>query len=99
MRKIKAVYTASDDPELGTIETEATLIANDMIIETEDGIPWTFLIIPPVPDDQDIVEVDRAKCGYFSLGMPHHWNEEPEPNFEFIEKASLLDFIRMYANK
>jgi hypothetical protein len=100
LRKIKAIYTASDDTELGTLETEAILIAPDVLIETEDGLPWTFLIIPPVPDDQDTVEVDRAKCGYFSLGLSHIRREEDfEPDFDFIEKASLLDFVRRYANK
>jgi hypothetical protein len=99
VRRIKATFTASDDPDFNVVEDQAVLIAPDMIIEAEDGNEWTFLLIPPVPDDQDTVEVDRAKCGYFALGMSHDLEEEPELNFDFIAEVSLLDFIRSYAKK
>lgn len=100
VRKVIVEYTASDDPDFGVLQEEAILIADDMIIETEDGSPWVFLIIPPVPYNQNFIEVDRAKCGYFSLEFSHKWNDdEPEPDFDFLKRASFLDFIRMYANK
>jgi len=98
IRKIKTIYSDSDDPEFGTLETQAILIAPDMIIETEEGSPWKFLIIPEVSEEQEVVEVDRAKCGYFALEFSHIWrDEELEPDLNFIEKASFLDFIRKYA--
>ena len=96
MRKVKAVYSASDDPDFGTLKTEAVLIAPDMIMESDAGL--NFLIIPPVPDDQEIVEIDRAKCGHFALSMLHSPKEE-ELDVDFLAKASFLDFIRKYASK
>ncbi|MBT2653907.1 hypothetical protein J7E81_01430 [Bacillus sp. ISL-18] len=94
VRRVKAKFTASDDPDFEVVEEQAVLIAPDMIIEANDG-EWTFLLIPAVSDDQDVVEVDRAKCGYFALAMSH----EPELNYDFLAEVSLLDFIRSYAKK
>jgi hypothetical protein len=100
VRRIKAIYTASDDPDFGVEVEQAVLIAPDMIIEAEECSEWTFLIIPPVPADQNTVEVDRATCGYFSLGISHSLEEEErEPNYDIISEVSLLDFIRSYAKK
>jgi hypothetical protein len=99
VRMVKAIYSASDDPDFEVVEEHAVLISSDMIIEAEDGSEWTFLLIPPVPDDQNTIEVDRAKCGYFALGMSHDLKEEPELDFDFIAEVSLLDFIRSYAKK
>ena len=95
MRKIKAIYTASDDPEFGLMESEEILIAPDVVFEMDDEL--RFLIIPPVPDDQDTVHIDRATCGYFALALLH-CRDEVELDVDFLAEATFLDFIREYAN-
>lgn len=96
IRKIRVIYTASDDPDFGPIEEEAVLIAPDMIIEFNDDLG--FLIIPPVAGDQEIVEIDRAKCSHFGLSLTHN-SKEREFEIEFLAEATFLDFIRKYASK
>lgn len=92
VRMVNAIYSASDDPNWGDpVQEKVILIAPDMIIEVQ-GDELTFLIIPEVPGDQNTVEVDRAECRYFRLDVQH-------ADYDFIAKASLLDFIRLSAKK
>jgi hypothetical protein len=99
VRRIKAIYTASDDPNFGDpVQAEVVLIAPEMIMEVE-GDEWTFLLIPKVDDDQDTIEVDRAKCWYFALGLMHAYDTDLEVDYDYLANCSFLDFIRKFGKK
>jgi hypothetical protein len=98
-RKINVIYSVSDDPNFGEpILAEVVLIAPDLLMEVE-GDEWTFLLIPKVGDDQDTIEVDRAKCWYFALGLMHAYDTDLEVDYDFLANCSFLDFIRKFGKK
>jgi hypothetical protein len=96
-RKITAIYTGSDDPNFGEpIHAEVVLLASDLLMEVE-GDEWTFLLIPKVADEECTVEVDRAKCWHFGLGIMHDCDTKID--YEYLAECSFLDFIRRYGKK
>jgi hypothetical protein len=88
MRKITAIYTASDDQEFGTATEQVVLLAPDIVFEENEG-EWNFLVIAPVSDDQHVVEIDRATVPMYGFAT-----EIEEVNYDFLATATLLDFVR-----
>jgi hypothetical protein len=98
VRKIKAVYAYAG--EFGVEEKEAVLITEDIVFDRYDNSEVVFFLLDePVKENQDVVNIDRVTCTSFML---HGYfgtedNRLDKLGYDWIAKASLLDFIREYA--
>jgi hypothetical protein len=93
VRKIKVVYTASDDLLFGSVEDEVIVLSPDIVAEKYDYTDVVFYIAP-VAENQEVINIDRATCPRFELNF-----ETPvdEINYEQLSQFTFLDFIRTYA--
>lgn len=98
VRRVKAIYTNAG--EFGVIEDEAILITKYIVFDRYDIFDVTFYLLDePVNEDQNVVTIDLASCksfvlhGYFGTED----NRLDKLGYDWIAKASLLDFIREYS--
>jgi hypothetical protein len=100
VRKIKAVYTVSDDPDFGVVEDEVFLLAPNIILERSDNDAVILIPNEPISDGQNIVYVDRADCGMLEVDFLDGQNERVnELGIEWLAKASFLDVMYELAVK
>jgi hypothetical protein len=94
-RLIKAIYSASDDQQFGTVEDEVIVLSPDVVVEKYDETDAVFYITEePVADNQEVLHIDRATCPRFEINF-----DKPvdEVNYEQLAQFSFLDFIRKFA--
>lgn len=94
-RKIKVIYSASDDPEFGTVEDEVILLSPDIVAEKYDDTDVVFYIATePVAENQEVINIDRATCPRFEINF-----DKPvdKINYEQLSQFTFLDFIRTFA--
>jgi hypothetical protein len=95
IRKIKAIYTASDDPDFGTVEDEVILLSPDIVLERYDDIEGLFFITKePVAENQETINIDRATCPRFVIDFDQ---SVADLNYEQLTKLTFLEFIRVFA--
>jgi hypothetical protein len=94
-RVIKAIYTASDDPDFGTVEDEVIVLSPDILAEKYDDTDVVFYItVEPVKEKQETIHIDRATCPRFEINFD---TPVDEINYGQLSKLSFLDFIRTFA--
>jgi hypothetical protein len=94
-RLIKVIYTASDDPQFGTVEDEVIVLTPHIVAEKYDDTDVVFYVTKePVAENQKVIEIDRATCPRFEINF-----DQPvdEVNFEQLAQFSFLDFICKFA--
>jgi hypothetical protein len=100
VRKIKAVYIVSDDPDFGVVEDEVYLLAPNIILERYDNDAVIIVLNEPVRDDQGIVYVDRADCGMLEVDFLDGNNERLEAmGLSWLANASFLEVVYELAVK
>jgi hypothetical protein len=95
VRLIKAIYSASDDPQFGTVEDEVIVLSPDIVVEKYDETDAIFYLTEePVADNQDKIHIDRATCPRFEINF-----DQPieQVNFGQLAKCTFLEFIRSFA--
>jgi hypothetical protein len=95
IRKIKAIYSASDDPDFGTVEDEVILLTPDIALENYDDTEALFFITKePVAENQQTIHIDRATCPRFVIDF-----DQPvdDLNYEQLAQFTFLEFIRAFA--
>jgi hypothetical protein len=94
-RVIKAIYTASDDPQFGTVEDEVIVLSPDILAEKYDDTDVVFYVTPEaIAVNQEVVNIDRATCPRFEINFD---TPVDEINYEQLSQFSFLDFIRTFA--
>ncbi|MEO2074845.1 MAG: hypothetical protein ABGX20_05560 [Bacillus sp. (in: firmicutes)] len=93
IRKIRVIYTASDDQEFGEVEDEVIVLSSDIVLERYDDTEGVFYITQ-VGNDQESIIIDRATCPSFLIDF-----DKPvdEINYEQLSKCTFLEFIRTFA--
>jgi hypothetical protein len=100
VRKIKAVYTVSDDPDFGIVEDEVYVLAPNIILERSYNDAVILIPNEPISDDQNIVYIDRADCGMFEVDFLDGQNERVDAlGLEWLVNASFLEVIYELAVK
>jgi hypothetical protein len=98
MRKIRVVYTDSEDLDWFTEEIEEILLAPDMVLESTEDEPEIFVLDYPVKDDQKFIYIDRATCKRFHAEFLASDNPiMTEIDFEWLTKASFLQVVRVFS--
>jgi hypothetical protein len=95
IRKIKAIYSASDDPDFGTVEDEVILLSPDIVLENYDDTEALFFITEQVAETQETISIDRATCPRFVIDF-----DQPvaDLNYEQLSQFTFLEFIRTFAS-
>jgi hypothetical protein len=94
-RLIKAIYSASDDPQFGTVEDVVILLSPDIVAEKYDETDVVFYVTSEaVAENQEVINIDRATCPRFEINL-----DKPvdEINYEQLSQFTFLDFIRAFA--
>jgi hypothetical protein len=94
-RVIKVIYTASDDPQFGTVEDEVIVLSPYILAEKYYDTDVVFYVTPEeIARNQEVVNIDRATCPRFEINF-----EKPvdEINYDQLSKLTFLDFIRAFA--
>jgi hypothetical protein len=100
VRKIKAVYTVSDDPDFGVVEDEVFLLAPNIILERNYNDAVILIPNEPISDDQNIVHIDRVDCGMLEVEFLDGQNERlTDLGIEWLAKASFLEVVYELAVK
>jgi hypothetical protein len=94
-RLIKALYTASDDPQFGTVEDEVIVLSPDILAEKYDDTDVVFYVTSEeIAVNQEVVNIDRATCPRFEINFD---TPVDEINYGQLSQLSFLDFIRTFA--
>ncbi|MBY0144264.1 hypothetical protein [Neobacillus niacini] len=100
VRKIKAVYTVSDDPDFGVVEDEVFLLAPNVILERSENDAVILIPNEPISDDQNTVYIDRAECGMLEAEFLEGDNERLDAlGLEWLATASFLEVMYELAKK
>jgi hypothetical protein len=91
IREAKVIYTASDDPQFGTVEDEVIVLTPDIVAEKYDDTDVVFYVTDTA---QEVISIDRATCPRFELNF-----DKPvdEINYEQLTQLTFLEFIRTFA--
>lgn len=98
VRYIRAIFTASDDPDFGEEMDDVILLAPDMILERFDDEAGIFVLEHSVKENQSIVSIDRANCKRFEVDFLALENPKVEElDFRWIAQAGFLQIVRVFA--
>jgi hypothetical protein len=96
IRKIKAIYTASDDPDFGTVEDEVIVLTPDIVLEKYDDTDGLFFITKePIAENQETINIDRATCPRFEIDFVQPVDKV---DYEQLTQLTFLEFIRTFAS-
>lgn len=94
-RLIKAIYSASDDPQFGSVEDQVMVLSSDIVAEKYDETEAVFYVTKEtITENQDKINIDRATCPRFVIDF-----DKPvdKVNFGQLAKSTFLEFIRKFA--
>ncbi|WP_394136893.1 hypothetical protein [Cytobacillus oceanisediminis] len=98
VRYIKAIFTASDDPDFGEEVDTVILLAPDLVLERFDDEAGIFVLKHSLKENQSLVAIDRATCKRFEVDFLALDNPKVEElDFRWIAQAGFLQIVRAFA--
>lgn len=94
VQKIKVVYVASDDPDFGTMEDTAILLADGIVLDNTyaDDEALIYIIEESVKPGE-VLTIDRSTCKRFHINF---FGRYDEVDADFLAKCSFLELVKFY---